>query len=271
MSPGVEIEALTINAAILLAVAVLFWLVSLAIGKVGFVDAVWGGGIAALALLAFIQLDDRGLLASLILAMTVAWGLRLAWHLLARFLRNGEDPRYAKLLAEDREKDRWWLAALVKVWLLQAFLLFLVSLPSQVGILAAGAGEAVSVLAWAGLALWTLGVFFEWVGDWQLARFKADPANKGRVMDQGLWRYTRHPNYFGDACVWWGIWLACASTGWDNALLTLAGPVFLTFTLVKWSGAAKTEAGMREKYGEDFADYVRRTPPFLPGPPRTPG
>ena len=258
------IEALLFNAALLLGMALALWLVSLAIRKVGFVDAFWGGAMAVLALASFMQLERRGDLAILICGMTVLWGARLAVHLLRRFLRSGEDERYRKLLSG----ERFWSGSLVKVFLLQSVLILLVSSPAQVGILAAGGAPGLPPLALAGLALWLVGVVFEWVGDWQLARFKADPANEGKVMDKGLWRYTRHPNYFGDACVWWGIWLACAATGWPNALWTVAGPVFLTFTLTRWSGAAMTEKGMRAKYGDAFADYVRRTPAFVPGPPR---
>ncbi len=109
------------------------------------------------------------------------------------------------------------------------------------------------------------------MGDWQLARFKADPANEGAVMNSGLWRYTRHPNYFGDACAWWGIFAVAISIDPGAVIWTLPGPVFLTFTLVKWSGAAMTEEGMREKYGEEFVKYTRRTSAFIPLPPRTTG
>ena len=121
-------------------------------------------------------------------------------------------------------------------------------------------------LALVGLGLWAVGIFFEWVGDWQLARFKADPANRGEVMDRGLWRYTRHPNYFGDACVWWGIWIAAASAGWWVAAATVIGPLFLTFTLTKWSGAPLLEGGMR-KSRPGYEDYKARTSAFFPLPP----
>ena len=261
-------DGLLLNAALLLGAALLFWLLSLAIGKVSFVDSIWGGAMAGLAVASFLQLDRPGDLAMLVLAMTVLWGVRLFVHLLRRFLRDGEDKRYEKMLSESREKGRWWLAVLLRVWLLQSVLLFIVSSPAQVAILASGAPAPIPLLGWIGVALWCVGIFFEWVGDWQLARFKADPANEGEVMDRGLWRYTRHPNYFGDACVWWGIWLACAAAGWEYALWTVAGPIFLTFTLVKWSGAAMTERGMRKKYGDDFARYVERTSGFVPMPPK---
>jgi steroid 5-alpha reductase family enzyme len=245
--------------------ALLCWVLTLATGKVSFVDSVWGGAMAGLATLSLMQLDRPGALAWLIMAMTVIWGVRLALYLLRRFVRNGEDPRYIRILAKDRARGRFALASLLKVWLLQGVLIIAVSMAAQAGILLAADRAAIGPLGMAGLALWLVGVAFEWLGDWQLARFKADPANAGRVMDRGLWRYTRHPNYFGDACVWWGIWLAALQAGWPAALLGLPGLLFLTFTLTRWSGAAMTEAAMAEKYGAEFAEYVRRTPAFFPG------
>jgi steroid 5-alpha reductase family enzyme len=113
-----------------------------------------------------------------------------------------------------------------------------------------------------------VGIFFDWLGDWQLAQFKGNPANEGKILDSGLWRYTRHPNYFGDCAAWWGIWLATAGAGWNYALLTLPGPLFLTFTLTKWSGAALLEAGMKKKRGDKYADYIARTSSFFPWPPK---
>lgn len=270
------IELLLVNAAILLGLVLALWLVSVRIGDVSFVDAFWGAGMALLALASWLHVPGGpGALATLIMAMTAAWGLRLGAYLLRRWLRHGEDPRYRRILKRDREQGRFVQAALTKVWLGQAVLLFLVSSPAQVGILAAGGDDTIpplaSLLVVAGVALYLVGVFFEWVGDWQLARFKADPANEGRILDSGLWRYTRHPNYFGDAAAWWGIWLVTAAVGWQWAALTVAGPVFLTFTLTRWSGAPLLEAGMRKKRGDAYADYVARTSAFLPWPPRSPG
>ncbi len=263
------IEALIWNAVLLLAVVVILWLISLKIGDVSFIDAFWGGGMAMMAITSFAAADRPGALAWLLLAMTSAWGLRLAIHLYRRWRRGGEDERYARILRRDREQGRFAAAALLKVWLPQALLLLLVSSPAQVGILAGDGAAAIPPLAWAGLALYLVGIGFEWVGDWQLARFKADPANEGGVLDTGLWRYTRHPNYFGDACAWWGIWLVTAAIGWEWALYTVAGPLFLTFTLTRWSGAALLEKGMKKKRGDKYADYIERTSAFVPMPPRS--
>lgn len=261
------LEALIANAAILLGVTLILWIVAVQVDDVSFIDSFWGGGMALMAFTSWMQLESPGPLATLLMAMAVIWGMRLCIYLFIRWRRDGEDKRYERMLRKDREQGRFAIAALTKIFLGQAFLLFLVSSPAQYGTLEAASAEPISGLALTGLAIWAVGIFFEWVGDWQLARFKADPANKGQVMDRGLWRYTRHPNYFGDACAWWGIWIASASAGWWVAAATFAGPLFLTFTLTKWSGAPLLEGGMK-KSRPGYEDYKRRTSGFFPRPPR---
>lgn len=260
-------DALLINAAILVGITLMLWLVSVKIADVSFIDSFWGAGMALLALASWLQLEDRGALAHLFLGMTAAWGLRLGIYLFRRWRVEGEDKRYARMLKNAREEGRFATTALTKIWLGQAVLLFLVSSPAQAGILAAGGEDRLTALGIVGAALYLVGIFFEWVGDWQLARFKADPANKGMVMNGGLWRYTRHPNYFGDACVWWGIWMVAAGSSWEVALWTMAGPIFLAFTLVKWSGAALLEKGMKHSR-PGYEEYKRRTSAFVPMPPK---
>ena len=263
------LEALALNAAILIATVLLLWMISVRINDVSFIDSFWGAGMGLMAVISWLQIrPSPEPLATLIMLMTAAWGFRLGIYLLRRWRREGEDPRYVRILRKDREAGRFAWAALTKIWLGQAFLLFLVSSPAQVGILASGKSAPNLNLAWAGLAVYLVGIFFEWVGDWQLARFKGDKANEGKILDTGLWRYTRHPNYFGDCAAWWGIWLCCAAAGWSYALLTLPGPLFLTFTLTRWSGAALLEAGMKKKRGDKYADYIARTSPFIPWPPK---
>jgi steroid 5-alpha reductase family enzyme len=261
-------EALLQNAALLSGAMLALWALSVAIGKASFIDAVWGLAMAMLAVASFLS-SKPGNASFLLTAMVVAWGGRLGVHLLRRYLRNGEDSRYREMLPDPDNRVAFARTALWKVFLLQGVLIMLVSSPAQVGIIAAYAEQPVPVWAWLGVALYAIGIVFEWVGDWQLARFKADPANEGKVMDSGLWRYTRHPNYFGDACVWWGIWLAAMAIAPTELIWTLPGPLFLTFTLVKWSGAAMTEDGMRKKYGAAFADYVHLTSAFVPWPPKS--
>ncbi len=263
------LESLLANAALLLALILVLWAISVKIDDVSFIDAFWGAGMGVMALSSYLQTQNPGLASQLLLVMTVAWGFRLGIYLFARWWKEGEDKRYERILRKDREKGRFASAAFTKVWLMQAILLFMVSSPAQVGILAGDYARSVAPLAWVGLALYLVGVFFEWVGDWQLVRFKSDPANKGKVLDSGLWRYTRHPNYFGDFLAWWGIWLVCASIGWDYALFTVIGPLFLSFTLTKWSGVALLEKGMDKSKGDKYADYKRRTSAFFPMPPKT--
>jgi steroid 5-alpha reductase family enzyme len=261
------VEPLLVNAAVLAALMLALWACAAAIGDVSFIDAVWGGGMALLAGVSFAQLDCPGPRASLIAAMAVLWGMRLAAHLYLRWRKSGEDPRYAKILRDARDQGHYARGALARVFAPQAVLLFVTCLPAQLGILASGAPSALGVLAFAGAGLWLIGMLFEVAGDWQLARFRADPASKGKVLDTGLWRYTRHPNYFGDACVWWGIWLAAADAGWVAALASLPGPLFLTFTLTRWSGKPLLEKGLAQSR-PGYADYVARTSGFLPWPPR---
>jgi steroid 5-alpha reductase family enzyme len=261
------LEMLAINLAVDLAMMVMFCLIAVRIGDVSFIDAVWGFGMVVMALASWLQLGDPGARAALILIMTAVWGLRLALHLFTRWRAHGEDPRYARMLGKARAEGRYGSAAFKVVFGPQALLLFITSLPAQIGILAAPAPAAMGPLAWAGLALWLTGVVFETVGDAQLTAFRADPASKGKVLDTGLWRYTRHPNYFGDACAWWGIWLVAAQAGLWVALASLIGPLFLTFTLTRWSGKPLLEKGLA-KNRPGYADYVARTSGFIPWPPR---
>lgn len=261
------LEGLLINFAVDAAMMALFCLVAVRIGDVSFIDAVWGFGMVVLAAASWLQLGDPGQRAGLLLAMTAIWGLRLALHLYTRWRATGEDRRYARMLGKAREEGRYGSAALRVVFGPQALLLFITSLPAQVGILASPEAPAIGPLGLAGFALWLIGVVFETVGDMQLKAFLADPANKGKVMDRGLWRYTRHPNYFGDACAWWGIWLVAAEGGLWVALASLIGPLFLTFTLTRWSGKPLLEKGLA-KSRPGYAEYVARTSGFVPWPPK---
>lgn len=260
------LEAIGFNFAVIIAVMLVLWRVAAQINDVSFIDAVWGGGMALLAGVTWLRLAEPGARASLIAAMAVLWGLRLALHLYTRWRASGEDPRYAKILGPARAEGRYAAAAWKRVFGPQAVLLWITCLPAQLGI-AASAGAGIGPLAKAGAALWLLGILFETVGDWQLTRFRADPASKGKVLDTGLWRYTRHPNYFGDACVWWGIWLAGAEAGWPVALGSLIGPTFLTFTLTRWSGKPLLERGLTASR-PGYSDYVARTSGFIPWFPK---
>ena len=261
------IEPLLINLAVDAAMMLALCWIAVRIGDVSFIDAVWGAGMAVLALSSWLQLAQPGGRATLILSMTAIWGLRLGWHLLTRWRAHGEDPRYARMLGKAREAGRYGSAALKVVFGPQAVLLFITSLPAQLGILASAAPAQPGTLARIGVLVWLVGIVFEVLGDAQLKAFRADPANKGKVLSTGLWRYTRHPNYFGDCCAWWGIWLVAADASAWTALASVIGPIFLTFTLTRWSGKPLLEKGLM-KNRPGYADYVARTSSFIPWPPR---
>ncbi|MCA1196046.1 DUF1295 domain-containing protein [Saccharopolyspora sp. 6V] len=223
------------------------------------IDSVWGAGFAVIALCcAFTGPGSAaGWTAT---ALTVGWGVRLSAHLHHRNSGGAEDPRYLEMAR--RYGDRVGLLMFLRVYLVQGIVMWFVSLPVQAAI--AFPGE-LGALGWAGIVVWVIGFGFETVGDAQLSRFRADPANSGRVLDSGLWRYTRHPNYFGDACVWWGLYLlACHS--WAGAA-TLLSPLVMTWDLARATGQPLLERGMRERR-PGYADYVERTSGFLPRPPR---
>lgn len=263
---------LLVNFVGVMALMVALWLVAVRIRDVSFIDAVWAYGMVGVAWLSASQIwpgpGEGGPqpLGWLLLVLTSLWGVRLGTHLLLRWRRLGRDPRYDRILGRAMEKNGWSFAtaSLLIVFLLQGPLLWFVSLPAQVGILAE-ADRGIGPLALAGAALAIAGILFETIGDLQLEAFRKDPANKGQVMDKGLWRYTRHPNYFGDACCWWGIWLVSASTG--AGLWTIASPVLLTWMLMRWSGAPILEKGL-SKSRPGYADYIARTSGFVPWPPR---
>ena len=253
------------NAAIVVACFLVLWLVSIRLRDVSFVDSWWAFGMVVLAGASLAGRAAPSPLAWLLAGLCAAWGLRLGIYLLVRWRKNGPDRRYAALLGRVQSERHWSFgaAALVYVFALQAPLQFIVALPVQIGQLGGG---AIGPVGFAGAALAMLGIAFESIGDWQLARFKADPGNRDRVMDKGLWRYTRHPNYFGDACVWWGLWLIAAQSGWQ-ATVSVIGPILLTFLLTRWSGVPTTEGRMRRKK-PGYEDYVRRTPAFVPWWPK---
>ena len=258
----------------LMVVILALWLIALAIRDVSFIDAFWAFGMVLLAWGTAAQVGTEALRAQLLLGLVTLWGLRLSLHLFLRWRATGEDPRYRKIIAGIMKKRHWgWeMTALISVFLMQAPLLFLTSLPAQIGIWAGAASPASAIgpLGWIGVAAALAGIAFESVGDWQLHMFRRDPANQGRVLDTGLWRYTRHPNYFGDALTWWGIWLLAADAALWVAAASVAGPIFLTFTLTRWSGKALLEKGLHQTR-PGYADYVRRTSGFVPWPPRSDG
>jgi steroid 5-alpha reductase family enzyme len=238
------------------------WLASLALRNASIVDVWWGPGFAAIAAIAFCAAPAPGARGALILSLTSLWGLRLGAYLLWRNAGAGEDPRYAAM--RRRHGAAFPLRSLATVFGLQGALQWGVSLPLQVAMLRPGA-PALGGLDALGAALFGVGLFFEAVGDLQLARFKADPSSRGRVMDRGLWRYTRHPNYFGDFLVWWGLFAIAAST--PLGPWTFASPIVMSVLLMRVSGVPLLERSLaRTRPG--YREYQERTPAFFPRLPR---
>jgi steroid 5-alpha reductase family enzyme len=250
------------------AVAVVTFAAARAAGRWNVVDTAWGlffvaaGVTAAITSAGHGDTGRRWLLAGLV----TVWGLRLAVHVGRRSAGRGEDPRYTDLL--QRGLPSPLANAVLKVFLPQAALAFVIAAPLQVGPFESG---PLGPLAIAGVAVWAVGLFFEAVGDAQLDRYRrwkqSQPADqvRGSVMDRGLWRYTRHPNYFGDACVWWGMFLVAAEH-WPG-VLTIPAPLIMTYLLTFGSGQRNLERTMSQRPG--YPEYMRRTSGFFPWPPKS--
>ncbi len=255
-------DALT-NSALALAAAMLaLWGLSLVLRNASIVDIWWGPGIALAAAVAWFSGGASHPRATLLVALASLWALRLGGYLLWRNAGHGEDPRYQAMRRS--WGPRFPLISLATVFTLQGVLQWIVSLPLQIG--AASPGDApLGALDALGALLFACGLAFEAIGDAQLARFKAEPANRGRVMNRGVWRYTRHPNYFGDALAHWGLFLIAlaAPHGW----LTALSPALMTFLLLRISGVALLERSIGKRRPE-YAEYQRRTSAFIPLPPR---
>ncbi len=224
------------------------------------VDIAWGPGFILVALLTFLIGKEQGPRQILVTALVTIWGLRLAAHIFSRKRGRGEDFRYAKWR---REWGRWFVPrSYLQIFMLQG--LFLLVISYGVMLVNASGPRALGALDLAGTAVWLAGFFFEAVGDAQLVKFKMDPDNKGKIMTSGLWRTTRHPNYFGEVVMWWGIFLIALSapSGWT----AVASPLMITFLLLRVSGVTMLE----KQYAgnSEFAEYARRTSAFIPLPPK---
>lgn len=264
-----------VNHGAVVALMVVLWLVSLVLRDASIVDPFWG---AAFVLIAWTQFATWFFLSGpacdtspcreytevgiLLPILVTVWGLRLSIYLGWRNRGKGEDFRYVAM--RERFGASFPLVSLGVVFLLQAGLAWVVSLPVQAGIQGSAGVALTSPLVVAGAVLWGIGLTFETVGDLQLVRFKRDPASRGQVLDRGLWRYTRHPNYFGDFLVWWGLFLIAAATG---AWWTVIGPVLMSVLLIRVSGAGLLERTIGQRR-PGYDAYVRRTSGFFPRPPK---
>ena len=239
------------------AVLTVLWVVSLIRKDASIVDPFWSLTFITLgATYRFASDSDYGARPAVVLGLLFIWGIRLSAYLFWRNAAKGEDYRYQAM--RQRQGPRFPVKSLFTVFWLQAVLAWIVSLPLLAGV---DGTDPLGVFDYLGMAFWAVGFFFEAVGDFQLARFKANPANQGGVMDQGVWRYTRHPNYFGDFMVWWGFYFfALGSGGWWSIL----GPVLMSALLIRVSGAVLLE----KKLGQTrpgYEEYVRTTNRFFPG------
>jgi steroid 5-alpha reductase family enzyme len=253
--------ALAAGCSIFVLVAVAF-AIGAATRKHTAMDVAFGASIAVAALASFLASPGHGVAGRrwLLLVAAVAWGVRLAWHIGRRALGSGEDPRYQELIGRAAGNVNWY--ALRMVYLPQLLILWIACLPLPAGLVQQAAVGPVAII---GGVVWLAGFVFETVGDWQLSRFKADRANRGKVMDQGLWRYTRHPNYFGDACMWWGLFLIGYGSPWQ--LFFLVSPLMMTYILTRGTGQRMTERRMSSGDRPGYAEYVARTSGFIPLPP----
>lgn len=260
MSP---IATLLAGLATALALLSAVWVVSLRSHDVSLIDRWWGPGFALLAAFYLAAMRPPGPRGLLLVSLVSVWGLRLGWHITRRNRGRSEDPRYAAMRAASPRTFPW--TSLVTVFWLQAVLMSIVALPLHAA-MSPSAPRELQLLDFAGAGLWGIGFLFETLADAQLAAFRGDPTNRGRVMDRGLWAWSRHPNYFGDATLWWGFGLFALSSA--GAWWTLIGPLLMNVLLVRVSGAALLERHLEARPG--YADYVRRTSGFLPWPPRRP-
>lgn len=238
------------------------WLISLIYKNVTVVDSLWGLGFVLVAWITYGLAEGYGGRQILIVVLATAWGLRLSLHLSWRNWGKGEDPRYADW--RRASGNRFRLISLFKVFLLQALFLWVIALTLQYAQISPAPAHF-TWLDFLGTGMWMVGFVFESVSDWQLERFKADPANKGKVMDRGLWAYSRHPNYFGECLIWWGIFLITLST--PESWWTVVSPLVITAVLLKMTGIPLMEKTIVHKRPA-YRDYIRRTPAFFPWFPK---
>ena len=225
-----------------------------------YVDGFWGIGFVVVAVVAFVQTDGDGTRKGWLLGLTALWGLRLGGYLLWRWAGHGPDPRYQKMLAKNTGSDAVFL--LTRVFLTQAVILTVVALPVQLGQVYDGGFRWWN---WVGVVGALAAIAWETVADVQLTRFRGNPDNKGQVMDKGLWRYSRHPNYFGEACVWWSLLLV----SWVNPVSAfgIIGPLLITAFLAKWSGVGPLEKQLHDTKPK-YKEYVATTSALVPRPPK---
>lgn len=251
-----------IAAGVIAGLMIVLWLISLQLRDSSIVDIFWGTGFVITNWVYFALTPDGFPARKWLLGILVTlWGLRLSLHILRRNWGHGEDYRYQTWRKE--AGPNWWWRSFFRVFLLQGFLMWIISIP----LLAAQFSSAparLTLLDFLAVLVWAIGFFFEAVGDWQLARFKANPANKGKLLSAGVWRYTRHPNYFGDAAQWWAYFIFALAAG---AFWPIYSPILMTFFLVRVSGVFLLEKTLKNNK-PGYAEYMQTTSAFIPWPPK---
>ncbi|MFK7731160.1 MAG: DUF1295 domain-containing protein [Pseudomonadales bacterium] len=254
---------LGLTASLALGLVLLLWLISIPLRDVSIIDMAFSSIIWALVCIAWFSEGKPSGAPFLSVILISIWALRMTVYLMRRNLGHGEDPRYSRLRGWVDEGWPFYILSLRQVFLLQGVVIWLLILPQLVLI---KNGGDIGVLAVLGTVLWLTGFFFESVGDYQLSQFKADNANKGKVLDTGLWRYTRHPNYFGELAQWWGLFLIALESPW--AALGVIGPVMYSWLIIKVTGQATLDKKLtREK--PEYSDYLSRTSGLIPMPPKS--
>jgi len=247
---------------VILGMMSILWIISVIIKNVSIVDLFWGFGFVLTNVFYFISTDGLGLRKVILLILVSIWGFRLTGYLSWRNIGKGEDYRYKQFRRKYGENRYWWIS-FFQTFLLQGILMWLISAP-LLGAQYHGQEKNPGILDYAGIAFWITGFIFETIGDYQLARFKADPSNKGKVLSSGLWRYTRHPNYFGDSAVWWGYGFLCLGAG---SIWPVLGSILMTALIIKVSGVALLEKNLIDKKPE-YREYIDKTSAFIPWFPK---
>lgn len=251
-----------VNFGFILLMMTLLWVISIRLQNVSIVDSFWGLGFVGSSLVYFTLTDSTGFRSYLLMGMVFLWGLRLSFYLAWRNYGKGEDFRYKEFRKKYGAKRYWWIS-FFQTFLLQGILMWLISAP-LLGAIYSNEAKEINWLEIIGIGIWLIGFTFEAGGDWQLSRFKADPNNSGKVLDKGFWRVTRHPNYFGDAAVWWGFGLFSLAAG---SYLPALGSLLMTLLIIKVSGVALLEKSLVHNKPA-YAEYVRRTSAFIPWFPK---
>lgn len=257
-------QTMALTAAVVLVLVVTLWLLSIALHDASIIDMAFSGMITILLLVAYHTGGAGGFVPGLILVLVMVWAVRMSVYLVYRNWGHGEDPRYTRLRKWVEPGWPFYWLSLRQVFLLQGAVIWVLTLPQQIAMVS-GEQAVFGAFAAGGLLLWCLGFVFETVGDYQLSRFKADPARRGQVLDTGLWRYTRHPNYFGELCQWWGLFIIALEAPW--AWCGIIGPVVYSWLVINVTGQATLDKKLsREK--PQYAAYMGRTSGLIPRPPR---